>query len=292
MLTNDLQRLNELQQKHRLTFRFTSPTRAGGSAHAPVWRIGLHVDIPHATPIDVQAVSTSKKNAKHVAATQLFRGYPHVADLVRQMIAPDVRPVVVLIDRTRGYLARHPQCTVYVGAQHAARLSTLDAAGGVVAVDTEGACGGLATWIQIFNGTDTVLLLPVHACYAALVTFLRSTNTTKLFWDYASDARQLPPVQRVVDVQHVYARWRARQMGVTMTQPMHNHSLANALSHVFTKGAQRVCKLPLGTNEDTFYSTFDTVGELDELHRTYMVGDVVYLWELHGRVCGATLGNV
>lgn len=288
-----LRTLNELQQQHKIRFDFGPAERVGGPNHLPRWQITLQAQIPgEARVVVAHGHADSKTRAKRAAIATLSSEHDEVAHLLESPTDRDQdtdrRPVFVLTDWIRRYMSKRQNFTVWLGAKHAHRLAAMVAAGGVVAIDTEGRdhTSGRAVWIQVFDGRQTVLILPAAECWSALRMFLRHDGVQKLFWDTEADAARLPPVVRSTDVQEMYGGWWHRQHAMVVRSTSSTFSLSEAFETLMLSGTNRVCKLPERTDTGAFYATFNMTGnaremDLDHLHREYAVADVVALWHLH-----------
>ena len=302
---NALQHLHEIQQQTGSRAVFDHYTKSG-PPHNLLWTVRLtfypcqkqlgsgRIDYPFgqdtAWTIDSSVErqpQRSKKSAQKWVSEELLRRYAKPLTQLTATIV-DTRPVVVLTDKTAKLLDMRPHLQLYVGKEHAHRLVSLDCTGTVVAIDTEGHRNSTAKWIQITNGTDTILILPFADCYDELRRFLTSPRTNKVFWGYHHDQAKVPyQMVNVSDAQCLYAQNILHQPITPSTLPTQT-AFAKAMECLFCNNQNHIVKYPEGTNKDMFYTQFDSdvAEELSLVHRLYMAGDVVWLWMMYQKVCG------
>ena len=306
MTTTPLQRLNEFTQRTGSRASFGVPTDLS-QRHTPQWSTDLTVHVAHREPGTRKVIlepdtvwratgrARTKKEAKQAAASVLLE--MHADDVLRRS-APhhDARPTKPYVATVRALPWRQGGHKLYVGAQHADRLATMGSASGVVAVDTEGFVDRYHTWhddgrvrkpgrwpaVRWFQACDdtAIVIVPFVLCETAITAFLRRTDITTVFCDYASDACALPTVAApVADVQveflRVYNGDYPAERAVSLER------MVERLDNGHTQRVVSEC-------DDAFYDGFatDDVEALSQKHIEYMAADALATYLVFVRLVG------
>jgi hypothetical protein len=314
MTTTPLQRLNEFTQRTGSRAVFGAPMDLLNRSHAPLWSMDLTVHVAHReqgtrtvmfepdTVWRVTGRARTKKEAKQAAASALFE--MHAGDVLRRS-APhhDARPTKPYVTTVRALPWRQGGHRLYVGAQHADRLATMGSTSGVVAVDTEGVVDRYHTWhddgrlrkpgrwpaVRWFQACDdkAIVIVPFVSCETTITAFLRRTDITTVFCDYASDACALPAVAApVADVQVEFLR--VYNGDYPADEPVSLERMVERLDNGHTQRVVQECE-----EDNAFYDGFatDDVKALSPKHIEYMAADPLATYLVFVRLVGEGLGS-